>query len=66
MSYKLYTDKHELFECKISLDGASLKEAVTRIIVNTPKLNLMFEGSINKDGSCRVPIKKTSWVIRSW
>ena len=65
MSYKLYTDKHELFECKISLDGASLKEAVTRIIVNTPKLNLMFEGSINKDGSCRVPIKKLRGLLEA-
>ena len=27
MSYKLYTDKQEVFECKIHLEGASLTKA---------------------------------------
>ena len=33
MSYKLYTDKKEDFECKIFLEGASLNKAKTRIIL---------------------------------
>ena len=45
MSYKLYTDKQEVFECKIHLEGASLTKATSRILVETKDLKLMFECS---------------------
>jgi len=63
MSYKLYTDKQEIFECKISLEGASLTKATSRILVETQNLNLMFEGTIDKDGNCKVPIKKLRGLV---
>tara|TARA_Y100000401_G_scaffold356_1_gene280 strand:+ start:263 stop:814 length:552 start_codon:yes stop_codon:yes gene_type:complete len=63
MSYKLYTDKQEIFECKISLEGASLTKATSRIIVDTDNLKLMFEGTIDKNGNCKVPIKKLRGLI---
>ena len=31
MSYKVYTDKQEIFECKIYLEGASLTTAKARL-----------------------------------
>ena len=58
MSYKLYTDKQEVFECKIHLEGASLTKAISRILVETKDLKLMFEGTIDRNGNCKVPIKK--------
>ena len=63
MSYKLYTDKQEIFECKIHLEGASLTQATSRIIVETQDLKLMFEGTIDKDGNCKVPIKKLRGLV---
>ena len=63
MSYKLYTDKKEIFECKITLEGASLKDAVSRIVVNTPDLKLMFEGTIDNQGNCKVPIRKLRGLL---
>ena len=33
MSYKLYTDKKEVFECKLHLEGASLSDSSARIVV---------------------------------
>ena len=63
MSYKLYTDKQEIFECKIYLEGASLTQATSRIIVETKDLKLMFEGTIDKDGNCKVPIKKLRGLV---
>ena len=57
MSYKLFTDKQEIFECKIHLEGASLNNASSRIVVNTSDLNLMFEGTIDSKGNCKIPIK---------
>ena len=64
MSYKLYTDKQEIFECKIHLEGASLTKANSRIIVETQDLKLMFEGTIDKDGNCKVPIKKLNGLLK--
>jgi len=58
MSYKLYTDKQETFECKIFLEGASLKKATARVLIENDDINLVFNGSIDKDGNCKVPIKK--------
>ena len=63
MSYKLYTDKQEIFECQIHLEGASLTQATSRIIVETQDLKLMFEGTIDKDGNCKVPIKKLRGLV---
>ena len=63
MSYELYTDKQEIFECKITLEGASLKDARSRIVVNTPDLKLMFEGTIDNQGNCKVPIKKLRGLL---
>jgi hypothetical protein len=63
MSYKLYTDKKETFECKIHLEGASLSKATSRIIVQTEDLKLMFEGTIDKDGNCKVPIRKLRGLL---
>ena len=40
--YKLFTDKKENFECKIELEGASLDDAVARLVVESKKLNLLF------------------------
>ena len=63
MSYKLYTDKKEIFECKITLEGASLKDASSRIVVNTPDLKLMFEGTIDNQGNCKIPIRKLRGLL---
>ena len=63
MSYKLYTDKQEIFECKIYLEGASLNNATTRILVESDDYNLMFPGKIDKDGNCEVPIKKLKGIL---
>ena len=63
MSYKLYTDKHEIFECKIHLEGASLKNANARMIVKTKDLSLMYEGVIDIEGNCQIPIKKLGGLL---
>ena len=40
--YKLFTDKTELFECNISLQGASLKKSKARLVVETQDYSLLF------------------------
>ena len=61
--YKLFTDKTEVFECNIKLEGASLKNSSARLIIESEDVNLMFEGTINKDGKCSIPIKKLKGLL---
>ena len=61
--YKLFTDKAELFECSISLQGASLKKSKARLVVETPDYSLLFNGNISKSGKCEIPIKKLKGLI---
>lgn len=61
--YKLYTDKKEIFECKIKLEGASVKNAKARVILETEDLNLIYNGKIESDGTCKIPIKKLRSIL---
>ena len=61
--YKLFTDKTELFECSISLQGASLKKSKARLVVETPEYSLLFNGTISKSGKCEIPIRKLKGLI---
>lgn len=61
--YKLFTDKSELFECDIKLEGASLSKSKARLVVETTDYSLMFNGSISKGGKCEIPIKKLKGLI---
>jgi hypothetical protein len=55
--YKLYTDKQEVFECNIELEGASMSNAKARVILETSDMNLVFNGTVGNKGTCKVPIK---------
>ncbi len=61
--YKLFTDKNELFECNISLQGASLKKSKARLVVETQDYSLLFNGDINSNGKCEIPIRKLKGLI---
>jgi hypothetical protein len=61
--YKLFTDKSELFECDIKLQGASLNKSKARLVVETQDYSLMFNGSISKSGKCEIPIRKLKGLI---
>ena len=61
--YKLYTDKQETFECDLFLEGADLKESSARLIVESNDLTLMFKGTIDDKGNCKVPIKKLKGLM---
>ena len=61
--YKLFTDKSELFECDIKIEGASLSNSTARLVVETNNYSLMFNGKINSSGKCEIPIKKLKGLI---
>ena len=64
MNYKLYIDKKENFECQLRLEGASLKDAKSRMIVESNNFNLMFDGTIDNSGKCIVPISRLKGLLR--
>ena len=61
--YKLFTDKSELFECSIKLQGASLSKSKARLVVETQEYSLLFNGTISKSGKCEIPIRKLKGLI---
>ena len=61
--YKLFTDKAELFECDIKLQGASLKKSKARLVVETKDYSLLFNGNITSKGKCEIPIRKLKGLI---
>jgi hypothetical protein len=61
--YKLFTDKTELFECDIKLQGASLNKSKARLVVETSEYSLLFNGTINSNGKCEIPIRKLKGLI---
>jgi hypothetical protein len=61
--YKLFTDKSELFECDIKLEGASLSKSSARLVVETSDYSLLFKGNINSKGKCEIPIRKLKGLI---
>ena len=61
--YKLFTDKSELFECDIKLEGASLSKSKARLVVETQDYSLLFNGDISSKGKCEIPIRKLKGLI---
>ena len=61
--YKLFTDKPELFECDIKLEGASLSKSSARLVVETSDYSLLFKGEIKSNGKCKIPIRKLKGLI---
>ena len=61
--YKLFTDKTEIFECDISIEGASLQNSDARLIIESNDVNLLFKGKLNSSGKCQVPVKKLKGLL---
>tara|TARA_R110002020_G_scaffold132304_2_gene295512 strand:+ start:22 stop:483 length:462 start_codon:yes stop_codon:yes gene_type:complete len=60
--YILYSDKNNIFECDIQLEGASLSQAFARVIVEGNDLNLIFNGNISNEGNCRIEMPKLTML----
>jgi|TARA_R110002020_G_scaffold258332_2_gene472115 hypothetical protein len=61
--YTLYSDKPNLFECSIQLEGTSIANSFARLIIESEKNSLVFNGKINENGICLVPIKKIKGLV---
>lgn len=59
MSYKLYTDKPNKFNCDIQIEGTSLAKSKVRLVLETNEISYMFYGKIENNGTCEVKVPKT-------
>ena len=62
--YTLYSDKTNLFECDIQLEGASLNDASARLIIESEGTNLMYKGDIDSQGNCKISVPKLKNIIK--
>lgn len=58
MSYKLYTDKPNKFNCDIQIEGTSLAKSKVRLVLETNDISYMFYGRIENNGTCEVKVPK--------
>lgn len=56
--YTVYRDKSENFSCDVSVEGARLNDTQARLILESDDWTLMFDGEIDREGRCNIPIKK--------
>ena len=63
MSYKLYTDKPNKFNCDIQIEGTSLTKSKVRLVIETNDVSYMFKGWIENNGVCQVNIPKTKTFL---
>lgn len=56
--YKLYLDKSNHFQCKLTLEGASVENAHARLVLEGKSRKYLFEGSITPSGECEILIEK--------
>ncbi len=61
--YKLYTDKQEIFECEIQLEGTTLDKSEARLVIETNDMALLFKGNIDQKGKCKIPVKKLKGLL---
>lgn len=62
--YTVYLDDKEIFEAKVSIKGASIAESKCRMILETEDWNFVFEGTLQSDGTCSIPIKKMDGFLK--
>ena len=63
MSYLLYTDKANKFNCNIQIEGTSLAKSKVRLVIETDEMSYMFNGVIENTGVCEVNIPKTKHFL---
>lgn len=61
--YTLFTDKSELFEADISVTGAALNESQCRLLLESDRWNLVFNGDIDRNGHVKIPIRQLKNIL---
>jgi hypothetical protein len=63
--YKLYRDKTETFICDMEISGANPGNSKARVIIESRDMTYMFEGTIDGNGHCEIPLKKMNFLAEN-
>jgi hypothetical protein len=64
MSYKLYTDKVNKFQCSIQVEGTSLEKSQARVILEiNEEMAYLFKGKIFENGVCEFELPKLKGIL---
>ena len=64
MSYKLYTDKVNKFQCSIQVEGTSLEKSQARVILEiNDEMAYLFKGKIFENGVCEFELPKLKGIL---
>lgn len=61
--YKLQLDQVKDFQCKLKIEGASLKKSKANLIIESDTFDLKFKGKINQDGQVTIPLNKLKGIL---
>lgn len=57
--YKIFKDKDKIFKCVVDIQGADVNESKARFIIESSNgTSLVYNGTINENGSCEIPLPK--------
>lgn len=62
--YKIFLDKNKVFECNVTIEGASLDQSEARLLLESEDFTLTFKGKINSDGTVKIPINKLKGILK--
>ena len=63
MSYKLFTDKINKFQCTLQVEGTSLTKSQARVILETNNISYLFRGKINNEGLCEFELPRLKGIL---
>jgi len=53
---RFHSDRKQVLECKIKIEGAELKDATARLVLQDEDVNRVFEGTIDVLGNCKIQL----------
>lgn len=60
-----YSDTEKLFQCKIEIEGASIDDAVARLVLDFGNnFAYLFTGKIDKSGKCKIKVPALKHVLK--
>lgn len=63
MSYKLFTDKINKFQCSLQVEGTSLVKSQARVILELNDISYLFKGKIYDTGVCEFELPKLKGIL---
>jgi len=53
---RFHSDRKQVLECKVKVEGADLKDATARLVLQDEDVNRVFEGKIDVLGNCKIQL----------